>query len=126
MKAAQLATLRFLALLFLLPGLAGLVVSAMMSTNYLDNLPRTPEGARIIPRTISGEEVFQTQEEDRRLDLLEYTSVGVFVIGLGLSLVYLERWGHVRSTNVIRTLLEGRMYPLTVGGIDAMTRELSR
>jgi uncharacterized protein len=35
-------------------------------------------------------------------------------------------WGSVRSTNMIRTLLEGRMYPLTVGGIDAMTRELSR
>jgi uncharacterized protein with von Willebrand factor type A (vWA) domain len=35
-------------------------------------------------------------------------------------------WGHVRSTNMIRALLEGRMYPLTVGGIDAMTRELSR
>ncbi len=35
-------------------------------------------------------------------------------------------WGHVRSTNMIRTLLEGRMFPLTVGGIDAMTRELSR
>jgi uncharacterized protein with von Willebrand factor type A (vWA) domain len=34
-------------------------------------------------------------------------------------------WGHVRSTNMIRALLEGRMYPLTVGGIDAMTRELS-
>jgi uncharacterized protein with von Willebrand factor type A (vWA) domain len=32
----------------------------------------------------------------------------------------------VRSTNMIRTLLEGRMYPLTVGGIDTMTRELSR
>jgi hypothetical protein len=100
MKAAQLATLRFLALLFLLPGLAGLVVSAMISTNYLDNLPRTPEGARIIPRTISGEEVFQTQEEDQRLNLLEYASVGVFVIGLGLSLVYLERWGHVRSSEL--------------------------
>jgi len=35
-------------------------------------------------------------------------------------------WGHVRTTNVIRALLEGRMYPLTVGGIDEMTRELSR
>jgi len=100
MKAAQLATLRFLALLFLLPGLAGLVVSAMISTNYLDTLPRTPEAARIIPRTIDGQEVYQTQEEDTRLTLMEYSSVGVFVIGLGLSLVYLERWGHVRSSEL--------------------------
>jgi uncharacterized protein with von Willebrand factor type A (vWA) domain len=35
-------------------------------------------------------------------------------------------WGHVRSANTIRSLMEGRMYPLTVGGIDEMTRELSR
>jgi uncharacterized protein with von Willebrand factor type A (vWA) domain len=26
----------------------------------------------------------------------------------------------------VNDLMEGRMFPLTVGGIDAMTRELSR
>jgi uncharacterized protein with von Willebrand factor type A (vWA) domain len=35
-------------------------------------------------------------------------------------------WDHVRSTSTIRALMEGRMYPLTLGGIDEMTRELSR
>ena len=35
-------------------------------------------------------------------------------------------WGHVRSITMLNDLMEGRMYPLTVNGIDDMTRELSR
>ncbi len=34
-------------------------------------------------------------------------------------------WGHVRSISMMRDLMGGRMYPLTVNGIDDMTRELS-
>jgi uncharacterized protein with von Willebrand factor type A (vWA) domain len=34
-------------------------------------------------------------------------------------------WGHVRSINMVHDLMGGRMYPLTVNGIDDMTRELS-
>jgi len=52
MRNAQLAALRFFALLLILPGLAGLIVSAMISTHYLDVMPRGPalvEG-RIVPR----------------------------------------------------------------------------
>ena len=37
-----------------------------------------------------------------------------------------QGWGHVRSITMINDLMEGRMFPLTVNGIDAMTRELSR
>lgn len=37
----------------------------------------------------------------------------------------LRGWGHVRSIQMIRDLMGGRMYPLTVNGIDEMTRELS-
>ena len=36
----------------------------------------------------------------------------------------LREWGHVRSIQMIRDLMGGRMYPLTVNGIDEMTREL--
>jgi hypothetical protein len=99
MKTARLATLRFFSLLFLLPGLAGLVISAMVSTHYMDTLPRSPapEELRTTPRSINGAVVFQTVEEDRRLDWMEYTSTGIFVIGLGLSFVYLEKWGNYRS-----------------------------
>jgi hypothetical protein len=95
MKAAQLATLRHFSLLFLLPGLAGLIVSAMISMHYLETLPKwpAPEEMRTTPRNIHGSVVYETVEEDRRLNLMEYSSIGIFSIGLGLGLVYLEKWG---------------------------------
>ncbi len=34
-------------------------------------------------------------------------------------------WRYTQSTQMIRTLFGGRMYPLTLGGLDAATRELS-
>jgi hypothetical protein len=99
MKTAQLATLRFFSLLFLLPGLAGLLISAMISAHYMETLPRSPapEELRFTPRNINGFVVYQTVEEDRRLSFIEYTSVGVFVVGLGMGLVYLERWGSLQA-----------------------------
>jgi len=95
MKTAKLAALKRLSLLFLLPGLAGLVISAVISTYYLDTLPKSPvmEEMRMIPREINGTVVYQTAQEDRRLTGIEFTSVGVFLLGLGLGLVYLEQWG---------------------------------
>ena len=102
MKASRMATLRILSLAFLLPGLAGLVISAVFSTSYLDTLPRSPaaDEMRVVPRNIHGTLVYQTKEEDRRLNIMEYSSVGVFLVGLTLGLVYLERWGNVRSSEL--------------------------
>lgn len=99
MKTSQLVTLRIIALAFLLPGLAGLVISAMISTRYLETMPRmpVPEQVRMTPRNIHGTIVYQTAEEDARLNLVEYSAVGVFVIGLGLGLVYLEQWSSRRA-----------------------------
>ncbi|HXR38424.1 MAG TPA: hypothetical protein VN776_05005 [Terracidiphilus sp.] len=90
-----MATLKTFALALILPGLAGLIVSAMISVHYLDTMPRwpSPQELRTVPRNIHGIVVYQTEAEDRKLNLIEYSSVGVFVAGLGLSLVYLERWG---------------------------------
>lgn len=95
MNHLQLRLLRFFALLFLLPGLGGLVFSAMVSTRYLETLPRlpVPEEMRMVPRSIHGTVVYQTDEEDRRLTVLEGASVAVFVVGLGMGLVYLRKWG---------------------------------
>ena len=95
MKTVQLATLKFFALLFLLPGIAGLIGSAMISTHYLDVLPKQPDAntLRVVPRNIHGTVVYQTASEDRKLTAMEDASVGVFVVGLGLGLVYLEKWG---------------------------------
>ena len=36
-----------------------------------------------------------------------------------------DRWGYVPSIGVARELLEGRMFPLTLGGIDRATRALN-
>ncbi len=98
MKKSQLATLKFFALLFLLPGLAGLIVSAMISTHYLEVMPRGPVlvEERIVPREIHGIVVYQTADENRKLNLIEYSSVAVFLVGLGLGLVYLEKWGSLQ------------------------------
>jgi len=35
-------------------------------------------------------------------------------------------WGQTRSIGMVNELMAGRMYPLTVNGIDAMTRDLGR
>ena len=108
MKPAQMATLKFFSLLFLLPGLAGLIVSAMISTHYLDTLPKSPapEQMRITPRNIHGILVYQTVEENRRLSLLEDSSVGVFLFGLVLGFVYLAKWGLVRALGADEDELE--------------------
>jgi hypothetical protein len=98
MKRARLAALKFFALLFLLPGLAGLIISAMISTHYLDSMPRLPDPAthRLVPRGIHGITIYQTAAEDRNLNLIEYSSVGVFLLGLVLGGVYLEKWGSMQ------------------------------
>ena len=95
MRRTDMSQLRTLALSFLLPGLAGLIVSSMISITCLDRMPRMPDPPtmRIIPRMIHGVTVYQTAQEDRKLDLIEYSSTAVFLIGLGMSLVYLRRWG---------------------------------
>ena len=95
----RLAALKFFALLFLLPGLTGLIVSAMISTHYLATMPKRPvmEQHRFVPRGIQGTTIYQTPEENRNLNLIEYTSVGVFLTGLVIGLVYMEKWGSTQS-----------------------------
>lgn len=101
MHGQQLGWLRFFALLFLLPGLAGLILSAMISTSYVERLPRLPVPAemRMVPRNIHGTVVYQTEAEDRRLSLMENSSVGVFLVGLSLGLVYFRKWGLAHAIN---------------------------
>lgn len=95
MNNHQLGVLRLFALLFLLPGLGGLIVSAWVSTQYLETLPRMPIPAefRMTPRDIHGVIVYETVSEDRRLSVMEDSSVGIFAVGLTLGLVYMRKWG---------------------------------
>jgi len=95
MDAQQLRSLRFTSLMFLFPGIAGFLVSAVMSTHYLEIMPRMPipDEQRMTPRNIHGVVVYQTEEENKRLNITEYGSVGILVVGLGLGMVYLRQWG---------------------------------
>jgi hypothetical protein len=99
MEANHPSTLKFLSLLFLLPGIAGLIVSAMISLNYGNTLPKwpVPEQSRTVPRLINGQVVYQTEQEDLRLNEIEFASVGVFLIGATLGLVYMAKWGLARA-----------------------------
>jgi hypothetical protein len=99
MSKENLATLRAFSFVCLLPGLAGLIVAAIISTHYMDTLPRfpDPQNLRMTPRNINGYVVYQTDEEARRLENVEYSSVGVFLVGLATGLVYLQKWGIARA-----------------------------
>jgi hypothetical protein len=104
----NLTALKFFALLFLLPGLGGLIFSAMVSTDYLENLPRSPAPIeqRMTPRNVHGTVVYQTVQEDERLSVMEYTSVSIFLAGLLLGIVYLEKWSSTRQNEFETDLLE--------------------
>lgn len=108
MNRAKLTVLKFFALLFLLPGLGGLVFSAMVSTDYLEDLPKSPQPSerRMTPRNIHGTIVYQTIEEDQQLSIMEYTSVSIFIVGLVLGIVYLEKWSSARQLEMDSDLLE--------------------
>ena len=95
MQALKLRLVRTISLTFLLPGLAGLITAASVSAHYLQTLPQTPDPLeqRMTPRNIHGSVVYQTESEDRRLSILEYSSVSVFLVGLATGFVYLRKWG---------------------------------
>lgn len=99
MNVARLRLLRFLSLLFLLPGLAGLIASAAVSIQYEESMPKTPVPSemRVVPRNIHGSIVYQTRAEDRKLSLFEGASVTMFLIGLTLGGVYFCKWGLARA-----------------------------
>ena len=95
MDAQQLKTVRLMTWSFLVAGVAGLVISASISTRYLEQLPRTPvpEEMRMTPRSIEGTVVYATVEEDKTLTLIEYLSLGAFVSGICFGCVHLRQWG---------------------------------
>ena len=95
MNVQQLRGLRFASVFFLVPGLVGMLAAAILSTRYLNDLPRmpVPEEMRYTPRNIHGTVVYETEDEDRQLSGLEYASTGLCVLGLSLGVVYFRQWG---------------------------------
>jgi hypothetical protein len=99
MENEHVAKLRFLSLMFLVPGLIGLMISATLSGIYMNTLPRSPDpqNLRMVPRNINGYTVYETDDEDRRLGRTEYGSITIFLIGLGMALVHFQKWGLARA-----------------------------
>ena len=99
-KQNSLPLLQFFSMLFLVPGIFGLIVSTILSTSYLANLPRIPDpqSLRMTPREIHGVTIFETVEEDRTLTGVEYGALGCFLIGLVFSVVYIEKRSAARAS----------------------------
>jgi uncharacterized protein with von Willebrand factor type A (vWA) domain len=51
---------------------------------------------------------------------------GVYPHAVWLNPVEERYWGHTPSVQMVRRLMAERMYPLTLAGLDAATRELAR
>ncbi len=52
--------------------------------------------------------------------------LGTYPNAVWLNPVPVENWNYTASTRMIRALMEGRMFPLTLEGLDAAMRELGR
>jgi len=52
--------------------------------------------------------------------------LSVYPAAVWLNPVPEQQWAHSQSIGIVRTLLGGRMYPLTLDGLDRAMRELSR
>ena len=64
------------------------MLSTVISIRYMNMLPRypDPQKQRMTPRNVSGYVIYQTQQEDRILTAVEYSSVLTFLVGLGTDL----------------------------------------
>jgi hypothetical protein len=99
MSSGGLAALKAFASTLILPGVAGLIYSAVLSGYYLDAMPQlpVPQQQRTFPRSIHGIVVYQTAAEDRKMSLIEYSSFGAFALGLVLGLLHMEKAGSQTS-----------------------------
>ncbi|MBT7771940.1 MAG: VWA domain-containing protein, partial [Rhodospirillales bacterium] len=52
--------------------------------------------------------------------------LNVYPKAIWLNPVKQQWWGHTVSIDIIRHLLDDRMYPMTLEGLDQAMRELSR
>jgi hypothetical protein len=90
---------KVVSLMFLIAGTLGLILSAGISIHFRMTLPTTPipEEMRMTPRNIGGIIVYETDDEDRRFNLIEYSSALSFAFGICLGCVYATRWGTARA-----------------------------
>lgn len=92
MNKEKLRILKVAAVVLCLIGLAGGIWSFAIWNQYLINLPRSPDSTtgRVYPLNMHGIVLYQTAVERSRLHTVEYSSNGLFFLGLALGAVYLR------------------------------------
>ena len=95
MTTQKVKMLNYVAIALMLFGIAGGVWSSSIWSQYLRTLSRTPNAAlkRIYPRNIHGIVVYQTYAERTRLNTIEYSSAGLFLLGLLIGGILEEQRG---------------------------------
>jgi hypothetical protein len=75
-------------------GLAGVIWTAILWGNQLNNLPRHPEdtSGRVYPRNIHGVVVYQNRSEYRFLETVQYCAMTVFASSVLMSILYKAKW----------------------------------
>lgn len=88
--SSALRAMRMISLLFLLAGIGGYIASTIVVEQDRMTLPRglVLAQGRMIPREIHGTTIYLTREENRRLNLFEYSSMTMLLAGAGLGLLF--------------------------------------
>lgn len=88
--SSALRTVRMISLLFLLAGIGGYIVSTVLAEQALVTFPQglVLAQGRMIPREIHGTTIYLTREENRRLNLFEYSSMAMLLTGATLGFFF--------------------------------------
>ena len=91
----------FIAMILLLPGFIALVANASLKTHYFDTRPRVADESFTTARTLNGQVIYLTDEEDHQLDLLWHygvrglvAGVALWILSCGMTAFHLERYHH--------------------------------
>ncbi len=102
MSALRKRIWRTIAIVLMVPALAVWLYSGTIWNRYLRTLPHAPDQTtgRIYPRNIHGIVVFQTLAEERRLDLTQNISIGVFFLGLVIGALEEKNWKRTAGKDI--------------------------
>ena len=76
-------------------GLAGILWTSSLWYQYQSTLPRRPDpvAGRVYPLNVHGIVVYQTRDERNRLDEVQYSSIGVFALGVLIGALHRKKFG---------------------------------
>jgi hypothetical protein len=76
-------------------GLAGILWTSSIWYQYQRTLPRRPDpvAGRVYPLNVHGIVVYQTRDERKWLDEIQYSSIAVFAVGALLGALHQKKFG---------------------------------